>query len=116
MYSPLRANGDGLQSVYLVEVGRPFAAAQFRLIGGEANKGADVAKEVDRADQLSPSREPGTEQWEDRVKGEIRKDLNFPEAEAEAVFRPLRDAASCAYSTRNRRTYVDLVTPVLGSN
>jgi hypothetical protein len=28
-YSPLRANGDGLQSVYLAEVGRPFAAALF---------------------------------------------------------------------------------------
>ena len=25
-HSPLRANGDGLQSVYLAEVGRPFAA------------------------------------------------------------------------------------------
>jgi hypothetical protein len=31
-YSPLRVNGDGLQSVYLAEVGRPFAAALFRLI------------------------------------------------------------------------------------
>ena len=57
-YSPLRANGDGLQSVYLAEVGRPFAAALFRLIGGEANQVKDVAKEVDRAEQLSPSREP----------------------------------------------------------
>src|SRR3954463_12017976 len=45
-YSPLRANGDGLQSVYLAEVGRPFAAALFRLMGGEANQVADVAKEV----------------------------------------------------------------------
>ena len=36
-YSPLRANCDGLQSVYLAEVGRPFAAALFRLIGGEAD-------------------------------------------------------------------------------
>ena len=35
-YSPLRANGDGLQSVYLAEIGRPSAAALFRLIGGEA--------------------------------------------------------------------------------
>ena len=59
-YSPLRANGDGLQSVYLAEVGRPFAAALFRLIGGETNKVADVAKEVDREEQLSPSREPPT--------------------------------------------------------
>jgi len=40
--------------VYLAEVGRPFAAALFRLIGAEANKVADVAKEVDRAEQLSP--------------------------------------------------------------
>ena len=43
-YSPLRANGDGLQSVYLVEVGRPFAAALFRLIGGEANEVADRSR------------------------------------------------------------------------
>lgn len=66
-YSPLRANGDGLQSVYLAEVGRPFAAALFRLIGGEANQVADVAKEVDRAEQLSPSREPDLERWEKSV-------------------------------------------------
>jgi putative restriction endonuclease len=44
MYSPLRANGDGLQSVYLAEVDRPFAAALFRLIDNEAKKVADVAK------------------------------------------------------------------------
>jgi hypothetical protein len=47
-YSPLRANGDGLQSVYLAEGDRPFAAALF--IGGEANQAADVAKEVVRAE------------------------------------------------------------------
>jgi hypothetical protein len=47
--------------VYLAEVGLPFAAALFRLIGGEANKVADVASEVDRAEQLSPSREPDLE-------------------------------------------------------
>jgi hypothetical protein len=43
--------------VYLAEVGRPFAAALFRFIGGEVIKVADVAKEVDRAGQSSPSRE-----------------------------------------------------------
>jgi hypothetical protein len=35
------------------EVGRPFAAVLFRLIGGEANQ----VKDVDRAELLSPSRE-----------------------------------------------------------
>ena len=66
-YTPLRANGDGLQSVYVTEVGRPFAAALFRLIGGEANRVKDIAKEVDRAELLSPSREPDLERWEQRV-------------------------------------------------
>jgi len=61
-YSPLRANGDGLQSVNLAEVGRPFAAALFRLIGGEANQVKDVAKEVDRGEQWDPSRKPDLSQ------------------------------------------------------
>ena len=82
-YSPLRANGDGLQSVYLAEVGRPFAAALFRLIGGEANKVADVAKEV--VTDMSPSWEPTLEQWEDRVEVDIRKDPKIPDTQREAI-------------------------------
>jgi hypothetical protein len=70
-YSPLRANGEGPQNVYLAEVGRPFAVALFRLIGGEANKVADAAKEVGRAEQLSPSREPYLEQCEGRLQAEV---------------------------------------------
>jgi putative restriction endonuclease len=83
--SPLRANGDGLQSVYLAEVGRPFAAALFRLIGGEANQVKDVAKEVDRAEQLSPSREPDLERWEERVEHDIREDTMIPDTQREAI-------------------------------
>jgi hypothetical protein len=124
-YSPLRANGDGLQSVYLAEVGRPFAAALFRLIGGEANKVADVAKEVDRAEQLSPSREPDLEQWEDRVEVEIRKDPKIPDtctrrscwyAWARAGFAPTYrgvERACCvtknrAYGVPDRQPHQDL--------
>ena len=84
-YSPLRANGDGLQSVYLAEVGRPFAAALFRLIGGEANQVADVAKEVDRAEALSPSREPDLEKWEEHVEQDIRQDSKIPDTQREAI-------------------------------
>jgi putative restriction endonuclease len=82
-YSPLRTNGDGLQSVYLAEVGRPFAAALFRLIGAEASKAADVAKEV--VTDMSPSWEPTLEQWEDRVEVDIRKDPKIPETQREAI-------------------------------
>jgi hypothetical protein len=84
-YSPLRTHGDGLQSVYFAEVGRPFAAALFRLIGAEVNQAKDVAKEVDHAEQLSPSRERGLEQWEERVEHDIRKDSKIPDTEREAI-------------------------------
>jgi hypothetical protein len=72
-YSSLGANGDGPQSVYLAEVGRTLAAALFTSIGGEASKVAGVAKEIDRAEQLSPSPEPDLEQWEDRVEVDIAR-------------------------------------------
>jgi putative restriction endonuclease len=84
-YSPLRANGDGLQSVYLAEVARPLTAALFRLIGGEANQVKGVAKEVDRAEQLSPSREPDLERWEERVELDIREDTKIPDTQREAI-------------------------------
>ena len=57
----------------------------FRLIGGEANRVADVAQEVDRAEQLSPSREPDLEQWEDRVEVDIREDTKIPDTRREAI-------------------------------
>jgi putative restriction endonuclease len=83
-YSPLRDNGDELQSVYHAEVGRPFAAALFRLIGGEANKVAGVSKEVDRAEQLSPSPEPDLERWEERVE-HVNEIPKIPETQPEAI-------------------------------
>jgi hypothetical protein len=67
--------------VYLAEVDRPFAAAMFRLTGGKANKVADVAKEVDRAEQLSPSREPDLGRWKERVEVDIRKDPKIPDTQ-----------------------------------
>ena len=70
--------------MYLAEVGRPFAAALFRLIGGEASKVADVAREVDRAEQLSPSREPDLEQWEDRVEV-VYENPKIPDTQREAI-------------------------------
>jgi hypothetical protein len=63
-YSPLRPNGDGLQSVDLAEVDRRFAAALDRLIGAEAREVADVANAVGAADRVSPAREPTLEEWE----------------------------------------------------
>jgi putative restriction endonuclease len=84
-YSPLRPNGDGLQSVYLTAVSAGFAAVIFRLIGDEANQVSEVGANVYRADRLSPSPEPTLEEWERRVEAAIRNDRQLPETEREAL-------------------------------
>ena len=40
---------------------------------------------MDRAKQLSPSREPDLEVWEDRVEHDIRKDSKIPETQRDAI-------------------------------
>lgn len=53
--SPLRANGDGLQSVYPAEVGRLFAAALFRLIGEcRRSESEGSSRMANRPSLLSP--------------------------------------------------------------
>jgi len=84
-YSPLRPNGDGLQSVYLTAVSAGFAAVIFRLIGSEANQVSEVGADVHRAERLSPSPEPTLEEWERRVEAAIRNDRQLAETEREAL-------------------------------
>lgn len=62
-YSPLRPNGDGLQSVYLTEINVPLAAALFRIIGDEANQVTDVGRSVVQPDRLNVTPEPTLEEW-----------------------------------------------------
>ena len=89
-YSPLRANGDGLQSVYLTGVSPAFAAVVFRLIGREANQVADIGSAVSRAERLSPAPEPTLEEWERRVEAAIRDDRRLDETEREALVQARR--------------------------
>jgi putative restriction endonuclease len=84
-YAPLRPSGDGLQSVYLTQVGASFAAVLFRLIGAEASRVADVGNTVSRTERLSPASEPTLEEWERRVESAIRDDRKLAETERQAL-------------------------------
>lgn len=84
-YSPLRPNGDGLQSVYLTAVSAGFAAVLFRLIGREVEEVSKVGASVQRAERLSPSPEPTLEEWERRVEAAIRSDERLTETERDAL-------------------------------
>jgi len=67
-----RGRVGGLQSVYLTEVGRPFANALFTLIGAEANQVTTATDDVSRDERLSPALEPTLDEWERRVEVKIR--------------------------------------------
>ena len=89
-YSPLRSNGDGLQSVYLAEIGAAFANALFKLIGSEANQVADAAHHVDKAERQNPAVEPTIDEWERRVEESIQTDSHLPETTREALVKARR--------------------------
>jgi putative restriction endonuclease len=89
-YSPLRPNGDGLQSVYLTEVSAALSSALFRLIGDEVEQVADVANQVTRAEHLASPREPTLDEWERRVEVDIRENRQLEETERQALIQARR--------------------------
>ncbi|MBZ1351202.1 HNH endonuclease [Alcaligenaceae bacterium LF4-65] len=80
-YSPLQANGNGLQSVYLASVNQSFAAALMHLIGAEAALLLQAAQAVDpiAADDL--------DFWEGEIENTIVQDTSIPETERIALVR-----------------------------
>jgi len=84
-YSPLRPTGDGLQSVYLAEIGAPLAATLFRLVGQEANQVADVGRSAAQPDRVNVTPEPTLEEWERRIESNIQADQRLDETERRAL-------------------------------
>ncbi len=89
-YAPLRASGDGLQSVYLTEVGAGFAATLFSLIGHEANRVSDAAMAVSTAERATPAAEPTLDEWERREVARILEAKDVPETERQAIVQARR--------------------------
>ena len=84
-YSPLRLNGDGLQSVYLTEISTAFATTLFGLIGYEANQVADVGHTSSQLNRLNVTPEPTLEDWEHRIESSIQTDQRLDETERRAL-------------------------------
>ena len=80
-YSPLQANGNGLQSVYLASVNEDLAAALIQLIGQEASPLLQAAQSVEPlvADDL--------EFWEGQIEKTITQNTTIPETERIALVR-----------------------------
>lgn len=89
-YAPLTPDGNGLQSVYLTEIGAAFAATLFRLIGDEARRVSDTAQQVSAFERDSTAPERDIEEWEQRVEVGIAADAAIPETVRTALVKARR--------------------------
>ena len=80
-YSPLQANGNGLQSIYLAEIPELLAEVLFGLIGTEVDgiRAAGAAVEPVPADDLDT--------WEVNIERLIEEDATIPETDRLAIVR-----------------------------
>jgi hypothetical protein len=80
-YSPLQANGNGLQSVYLAEVPALMADVLIGLVGIEARAAVSTAADI----RLVPSDD--IDLWERRLEQQIVTASDIPETERRALVR-----------------------------
>jgi putative restriction endonuclease len=81
-YAPLRANGAGLQNVYLTRVPDRLAAALVDLLGAEARDlvlGYRVAEETPITSAI------GLVEWEEHELSELKADTFLPETDRQAI-------------------------------
>jgi hypothetical protein len=84
-YSPLQANGNGIQSIYLTEVSETFAEVLAGIIGAEAQTliaAVPVGAPMQTNDDL--------DYWEHRIESGIVGDTTVTETEREAIIRARR--------------------------
>jgi hypothetical protein len=120
-YSPLQANGNGIQSIYLTELSPEFAQVLSGLIGREAQalmaaSPADPRVENDRfvtVDDLDV--------WERRLEEQVQTDDSVSETDREAIVRARRGQGLfklrvVQIETRCRITLVDNLTHLVASH
>lgn len=83
-YSPLQASGDGLQSVYLAEIGVEFADTLLGLIGPEITTIREGAR------YAQPKVSDDLDLWDSKLEQDIRSDSTLDETERAAIIRARR--------------------------
>ncbi len=81
-YAPLRANGNGLQSVYLTRLPEVFAASLIDLLGAEAR---DLVRGYRLAEEPGTSPAIGLLEWEEHELHAVASDATLQETERQAI-------------------------------
>jgi putative restriction endonuclease len=82
-YSPLQANGNGLQGIYLTELSIDLAQVLFGLIGPEVEVIRAAAASTPM--QLFTPIEDEIEGWERKIESGVSTDESIPETERKAI-------------------------------
>jgi putative restriction endonuclease len=89
-YSPLQANGNGVQSIYLTEIASGFAEVLAGLVGAEARPFVSAAEvnSVGTSDRMMTSDD--LDVWERRLEEKVASDPSLVETDREAIIRARR--------------------------
>lgn len=88
-YSPLQANGNGLQQVYLAEVSQSFAEVLAGLIGQEYQVILGTTR-LPNALEIEHLQRRGLDEWEDHIEEEISSSGAIPETQRIALVKARR--------------------------
>jgi putative restriction endonuclease len=89
-YSPLQANGNGIQSIYLTEVSQNFAGALGGLIGEEALPLIESSATVATVENGKITTGDDLDIWERRLEEQVEGDASVDETDREAIVRARR--------------------------
>jgi putative restriction endonuclease len=89
-YSPLQANGNGLQGIYLTELSQNFAAVLSGLIGEEARPLFEGSAAVPTVENGRLATGDDLDVWERKLEEQIESDASVNETDREAIVRARR--------------------------
>ena len=120
-YSPLQANGNGIQSIYLTELPLSFAEVLSGLIGEEARPLVESSATVVAIENGRIATGDDLDIWERRLEEQVETDASVNETDREAIVRARRGQGLfkqrvMEIETRCRITGVDNVSHLLASH
>jgi putative restriction endonuclease len=89
-YSPLQANGNGIQSIYLTELSQDFAGVLTGLIGEEARPLIEGSATVATVENGKITTGDDLDIWERRLEEQVESDASVDETDREAIVRARR--------------------------
>jgi hypothetical protein len=89
-YSPLQANGNGIQSVYLTEIPRAFAEVLAGLIGREARPLISAVDITRGGEGQRMTTGDDLDVWERRLEERVASDTSIRDTDREAIIRARR--------------------------